>query len=149
MFKQTIIRAALGATLGVAIAYVITVIISVIYADGYFHPVVPTLTEQFGGELNAVLFQTALAAIHGATTGAASMIWNIERWSLAKQTGIFFLALSAITLPISCLAHWMPRSTTGFLIYIAIFIVIYVKICAANYFFWRTHIKKINEKISR
>jgi len=149
MLKQVILRAALGAPIGVALAYVITVIISVSMGDGYLHPVVPSLAEQFGGELNAVLFQTALAALHGAGAGAASMIWEIERWSLARQTGAFFLALSAITLPISFLAHWMPRSVTGFLIYVAIFIVIYAKICATNYFFWRTHIKKMNENIPR
>jgi len=147
MFKQIFIRLALGAPLGVAMAYAVTVIISVAYGDSFYHPVAPALAEQFGGELNAVLFQTVLAGLYGASTGAASIIWNFERWSLAKQAGIFFLILLAISLPISYLAHWMPRSATGFLIYIVIFIMIYLKICVANYFFWSKKIKKMNDKL--
>ena len=133
MLKQIVKRGFLGIPLGIAISFIVTVIISLFINDGLYHPVVPALANQFGGELNAVVFQTALAASQGAAIGAATVIWDTEKWSLPKQTGIFFLVLSAIALPTAYLAHWMPRSGSGFLLYVAIFITTYMAICTINY----------------
>jgi purine-cytosine permease-like protein len=150
MLRQAVRRGLLGIPIGIAVTYVITIIISAAIGDGYFHPVVPALSEQFGNEINAVVFQTALSGLlYGAGVGAASVIWNIEKWSIAKQTGIFFIVLSAVALPTAYFAHWMPRTATGFLLYIVIFIALYIAVCAINYLIWRAQIKKMNEKIPR
>ncbi|MDR2182617.1 MAG: DUF3021 domain-containing protein [Clostridiales bacterium] len=149
MLKQAVKRGLLGIPLGIAVCFVITVIISLAIGDGYFHPVVPTLAEQLGSEINAVVFVTVLGGLLGALSRAASVIWSIESWGLAKQTGVFFIALLAIVLPISYLAHWMPRGIGGFLMFFAIFAAIYAAICIINYIVWSARVKKMNEKMPR
>ena len=149
MLKQAVKRGLFGIPLGISITFVITIIISLAVGDGYYHPVVPTLAGQFGGEIGAVVFQTVLAGLMWAVAWAASIIWDIEKWSYAKQTGVYFIIISVIMLPGAHLLHWIPRTFAGFLLYIVIFVVIYAIICTVNYVVWRAQIKKINSKIPR
>ena len=156
MLKQAVKRGLLGIPLGIGISFVITVIISVAVGDGLYHPVAQTLADQFDNQINAVVFQMVLSGLLGAGSYAASVIWDIEKWGLAKQTGLYFIALSAIMLPVAYFAHWMPRSAAGVLSYIAIFVVIFAVICTINYVVWRGRIavwrgriKKMNDKTPR
>ena len=147
MLKLALKRALMGTPIGMAMSYVITVIISLAMGDGLYHPVVPALADQWGSEINAVVFQFILSGLQGAAIGAVTIIWSMEKWSLAKQTGIYLILLSAIILPVAYFAHWMPRTTFGFILYIAIFVSIFITICVANYAIWRGKIKKMNKRV--
>ena len=83
-------RGLLGFPLGIAIGFVITVIISMCIGDGSFYPVTPELIDTMKNELNAVILQTILCGILGTGFAMASVIWEIDSWSLAKQSGIYF-----------------------------------------------------------
>ena len=89
MKKKLIGRGVIGFPVGIAIGYVITVIISICIGDGFFYPVTPELVNKMGSELNAVLIQTGLSGIMGTGFAMASVIWEIDSWSLAKQSGIY------------------------------------------------------------
>lgn len=77
----------------------------------------------------------------------ASVIWEIEDWSIAKQTGIYFGITSFLFLPISYLMHWIERSVIGFVSYIGVFLAIFIVTWVAQYFFWKNRINQINEKL--
>ena len=79
-----------------------------------------------GNELNAVILQTVLCGIMGSGFAMASVIWELDSWSLAKQSGIYFLIACIIMLPIAYIANWMKHSIAGVLSYVCIFIVIFV-----------------------
>ncbi len=147
MKKKLIQRGLLGFPLGIAIGYVITVIISAVVADGSFYPVTPELMEAVGNELNAVILQTALCGIMGSGFAMASVIWEIDSWSLVKQSGIYFAIACAVMLPIAYIANWMQHSVSGVLSYIGIFIAIFVFVWLAQYFAWKSKIKKMNDKV--
>ena len=115
MKKKLIGRGVIGFPVGIAIGYVITVIISICIGDGFFYPVTPELVNKIGSELNAVLLQTGLSGIMGTGFAMASVIWEIDSWSLAKQSGIYFAIACVIMFPISYFANWMPHSTAGIL----------------------------------
>lgn len=144
MFKETVKRGALGFPLGICIGYVVTLMISLAVGDGSYHPFVPSLIEGFGSEIAAVLFQTALCGVLGAAFGASSVIWEMEKWSIAKQTAIYFLIVSIVMLPIAYLAHWMDHSIAGFFFYFAIFAGMFLVIWVIQYFIWRNKIKGMN-----
>jgi hypothetical protein len=145
--KKTIIRRGLlGFPLGIAIGFVITVIISVYIGDGLFHPVTPELIKTMDNELNAVIFQTILCGIMGTGFSAASVIWEMDSWSLARQSVTYFMIACVIMFPISYSANWMRHSTGGILSYIAIFIVIFILAWLIQYFIWKSKINKINDK---
>lgn len=147
MLKKTIGRGALGFPLGVCIGYVITICISVVLATGEYSPCVPALADELGSELAAVILQAALCGILGAAFAAASVIWEMEKWSLAKQTGIYFLVVSLAMLPIAYLARWMEHSLAGFLLYFGLFVAIFVVVWIIQYLVWKSKIKHMNASI--
>ena len=145
MKKKLICRGLLGFPLGIAIGHLISVIVSICIGDGLFYPVNPELVRAAGSELNAIVLQTALAGCMGAGFAMASVIWEIDSWSLAKQSGVYFAIACALMFPISYFANWMPRSTGGILSYIGVFLVIYIVCWLAQYCLWKRKIRKMND----
>ena len=148
MLKKAIKLGFLSIPAAVFMGYVITIIISLAVGDGYYHPVAPGLTEQFDSQIAAVVFQTALLAIWGLVTGAASVIWRMEKWSLAQQTGIYFLILSIPAFIIGYAAHWIPGSIFGFVMYFGIFVAIFAGVWIVSYLMMRGKIRKMNGKLA-
>ena len=149
MKKKIIKRGLFGFPVGIAIGFVITIISSVCVRDGNFYPVTPELIETMGNEVNAVILQTVLCGIMGTGFAMASVIWELDSWSLAKQSGIYFLIACIIMLPIAYIANWMEHSISGFLSYVGIFVAIFVAVWLAQYLIWKGKIKKMNELINK
>lgn len=147
MKKKLIQRGLLGIPLGIAIGHIITVIISIIIGDGLFYPVRPESVKIIGNELNAVVVQTVFSGIVGACFGMASVVWEIDSWSLAKQSGIYFAIACIIMFPISYFANWMPRSIAGIISYVGIFVGIFIFSWLIQYFVWKKRIREVNAGI--
>lgn len=145
MKKKLLGRMLLGFPMGIAIGYMITIAISLAFADGYYSPCVPVLIETIGSEIGAVLLQAVLCGILGSAFSASSLIWEIEEWSIAKQTSIYFLITSLVMMPVAYLARWMEHSVWGFLSYFGIFAGIFVFVWFIQYVGYKQKIKKINE----
>ena len=145
MKNQMIKRGLVGFPVGIAIGFVITLIISACIRDGSYYPVTPELIGSMGNELNAVILQTVLCGIMGSGFAMTSVIWELDSWSLAKQSGIYFLIACIIMFPIAYIANWMKHSIAGVLSYVCIFIVIFVVVWIAQYLSWKRKIKRMNE----
>lgn len=144
MKEKMLKRGLLGLPIGIAIGHIITLIISAGFGDGGYYPVTPELIGAMGSALNAVILQTVLCGIMGAGFAAASVIWELDSWSLAKQSGVYFLTASLLMLPIAYAANWMEHSLAGFLSYAGIFAAIFVAVWLTRYFSWKQKIKKMN-----
>lgn len=142
-------RGLFGLPTGIAIGFVITLIISACIGSGSFYPVTPELIDTIGNELNAVILQTVLCAIMGMGFAAASVIWELDSWSLAKQSGVYFLIISVIMLPIAYVTNWMKHTVLGILSYVAIFAAIFVVVWLSQYLLWKRKIKKMNALVSK
>ena len=149
MKKKIFLRAVLGFPVGVTIGYFITILISLTLADGYYSPYVPELVETAGNEIRAVLLQAVLCGLLGAGFAASSVIWEIESWGLAKQTGVYFTVISLIMLPIAYVTYWMEHSIQGFLSYFGIFVGIFVFIYIIELFVGTRIVKRMNAKLSK
>ncbi len=149
MKKKIIMRGLLGLPTGIAIGFVITLIISACIGNGSFYPVTPELIDTMGNELNAVILQTVLCAVMGVGFAAASVIWELDSWSLAKQSGIYFMIISVIMLPIAYVTNWMKHTALGVLSYVAIFVAIFIIAWLSQYLLWKRKIKKMNALVSK
>lgn len=149
MKKKIIMRGLLGLPTGIAIGFVITLIISACIGNGSFYPVTPELIDTMGNELNAVILQTVLCAVMGVGFAAASVIWELDSWSLAKQSGIYFMIISVIMMPIAYVTHWMKHTALGVLSYVAIFVAIFIIVWLSQYLLWKRKIKKMNALVSK
>ena len=149
MQRKLILRGLFGFPVGVAIGFVITIIISVCVGDGSFYPVTPELIVTMGNELNAVILQTVLCGIMGAGFAMASVIWEMDSWSLAKQSGIYFSVACIVMLPIAYVTNWMKHTVGGILAYVGIFVVIFLVVWLIQYSAWKRKIKKMNDSIKK
>ncbi len=102
-----------------------------------------------GSEIRVVLLQTGLCGLLGAGFGACSVIWQLEHWSLVKQTGIYFLAVSLLMLPIAYLTYWMEHTLLGFLSYFGLFALIFLLVWAVQFWAGRRRVRKMNEQLHR
>ncbi len=105
------------------------------------------MTKICGNEMNAVLVQTIAGILYGAMFGGTSLIWEMEHWSLLRQTITHLIIVSVTTLPIAYLMHWMAHSIFGMLAYMGTFFVIYVIIWVSIYLSIRNKLDKINAKV--
>ena len=147
MKKKILLRGILGFPIGLAIGYTITIILSLIFANGYYSPCVPELTVIMKSEINAVMLQAFLCGILGTGFAACSVIWEIERWGIVKQTGIYFLIISVIMMPIAYVTYWMEHSLKDMLCYFGIFAFIFAVIWIIQYFIAKKEVKKLNENL--
>lgn len=147
MKKKIIKRGLLGFPLGIAIGFVITVIISVCVGDGSFYPVTPELIDTMGNELNAVVLQTVLCGIMGMGYAIASVIWDIDSWSLARQSGVYFAIACIVMFPIAYIANWIKHDAVGILSYAGIFVAIFIFVWLIQYLVWKDKVKRMNDGI--
>lgn len=149
MKKKIIMRGLFGLPMGIAIGFVITLVISAFIGNGSFYPVTPELIDMMGNELNAVILQTVLCAVMGMGFAAASVIWELDTWNLAKQSSIYFLIISVIMLPIAYVTNWMKHTVLGVLSYVGIFVAIFIIVWLSQYLLWKRKIKKMNAFVSK
>ena len=149
MKKRLLKRGLFGFPVGIAVGFVITLMISACVGDGSFYPVTPELIDSMGSELNAVALQTALCGLMGTGFAMASLIWELDSWSLARQSGVYFALACMIMLPVAYIANWMEHSLGGFLAYVGIFVAIFLAVWLAQYLSWKRKIRKMNERVGK
>ena len=149
MKKKVILRCLLGAPIGLALSYLITVVISLAVADGNFYPVVPELIQDCGSEINAVLLQTVCSLLYGAAWAGASVIWEMESWSLLRMTVTHLAVCSLATFPIAYFMRWMAHDVSGILLYFGIFFVIYLFIWLTQYGAMCRRVRQMNDRVKR
>ncbi len=147
MKRKAALRGFLGFPIGIAIGYSITILISLVWGKGYYAPCVPELISSMGSEISAVVFQALLCGVLGAGFGAGSVIWEIEEWSIMKQTGIYFAVVSVIMLPIAYVSYWMEHTIAGFLSYLGIFALIFAFVWMVQFMIGKHNVRKMNENL--
>lgn len=147
--KEAFVRGLAGFPTGIMIGYILSIVFSLMYADGSFHLVAPSLIEKIGNELNAVIFQTILCGVIGSAFSAGSVIWEIDSWSIAKQSAVYFLVGGLALLPIAYLTDWMEHSVKGAIRYFIVFVVIFAVIWIVKYLILRSKIKHLNGELKK
>lgn len=149
MKKQIFLRGFLGFPIGILIGYIITIVISLKWGHGNYIPCIMELVEIMGSQINAVILQTLLCGLIGSSFSVSSLIWEVDKWSIFKQTGIYFSITSIVMMPIAYFLYWMEHSFWGVISYFGIFIVIFIIVWIIKYCIWRIRIIKINKKLHK
>lgn len=149
MKRNIILRGLIGFPIGITIGYLISIINSLIWADGYYSPCVPELISVMGNEINAVLLQALLCGLLGVGFSGGSVIWEVERWSIVVQTGVYFAVTALIMMPIAYFMYWMEHSLKGFLSYFGIFVLIFVIVWIVQYMIGKRIVKNLNTNLHK
>lgn len=147
MKKKLLFRSLLGAPIGVSVSLIITIIISLCTGHGEYYPAPHALMDWCGSEVAAVIVQLICSLAVGAIGGGSSVIWDMEKWSLTKQTLIHFAVLVIGFVPVSYVLNWMPHYLYGALGYIGAFIAVYLIMWLSIYFSVKAKIKKMNKRL--
>lgn len=148
MKNKIIFRSLLGAPIGVTVSLIITIIFSLCLGQGEYFPVPHELIDWCSGnETTAVILQFVCSLIVGAVCGGSSVIWEIEKWSLLKQTLIHFAVIVVPFFGIGYVMNWMPHFLYGALCYVGGFIAVYLIMWLSIYFSIKSKIKKMNKQL--
>ncbi len=147
MKKKIFARCLMGAPIGLSICTVITILFSLIYGNGEYFAAPHDLIAECGSEIKAVILQTLLGSVYGAIWGGASVIWEMEDWSLLKTTLIHLCICSLASFPIAYLLQWMPCNLLGAGCFFGIFFVIYSFIWLSRYSSIKKQVEKMNSKL--
>ena len=133
--KKGLKRAVYGITVGVFINQVIFAIIA--------------LNKGLQGtvEVNMMFNQFIISSILGFGIGAVSIVFDIEHWSLLKQTIVHFIGYAFIYFPIAIYGEWMPKGNIARVKFGAFYVIIYI----VAWFIWKAYLKRktieINKKL--
>ena len=147
MKKKILIRSLLGAPIGVTVSLIITIIFSLSMGHGEYFPAPHELIDWCGNEVTAVIVQIICSLFVGAVCGGSSVFWEIEKWSLLKQTAVHFAVLAVPFFGVGYVMNWLPHHLYGALGYIGGFIAVYVIMWCSIYFSIRSKIKKMNKQL--
>ncbi len=147
MKKKLLFRCLIGAPIMITISLVITIIISLCTGHGEFYAAPHELMDLCGSPVVAVIVQTICSALLGAIIGGSFLIWDIEKWSLLKQTLVHFAVMAVPSFPLAYLLNWLPHYLYGALGYIGAFILMYIIIWLVMYFSTKNKIKKMNKQL--
>ena len=143
--KEAVKRAIMGFIYGVFIGQTILILESLMARDGNFYPVAASLVELAGTKIGAVIIQYCLTGIIGTTFAATTVIFEMDNWSLLRQTIIHFIITSIVMYIAGFLCGWFPHKLSSTLIWFGIFIVIYVIFWISFSSYYKNKVKKMNE----
>lgn len=145
--KKIISRVLYSFPIGISCSVGISLLLSLLFGEGKYYPFAASLVFFTGSEVKAMLLQTMLSGILGSVFGGMSFIWEIERWSILKQTAVYFLSVSIPMMGISYLLYWMEHSLNGFLLYFLIFVMVFFVVWLFNFAIYWFKVRGINEEL--
>ena len=145
--KEAVKRAIMGFMYGVFIGQTILILESLMARDGNFYPVAASLVELAGTKIGAVIIQYFLTGLIGTTFAATTVIFEMDSWSLLRQTILHFIITSIVMYIAGFLCGWFPHKLSSTLIWFGIFIVIYVIFWISFSSYYKNKVKKMNEAL--
>ena len=145
--KKIVSRVLYSFPIGIFCSVGISLFLSLLFGEGKYYPFAASLVFFTGSEVKAMLLQTMLSGILGSVFGGMSFIWEIERWSILKQTAVYFLSVSIPMMGISYLLYWMEHSLNGFLLYFLIFVMVFFVVWLFNFAIYWFKVRRINQEL--
>lgn len=149
MLNKIIKRALFGFATGVFIGQTILIIESLFIGDGNFYPVTPYLAAHASSKLAAVIIQYFVTAFIGSAFAAGSVIFEMDKWSLLKQTVLHFIISSLAMYFAGFICGWFPHNLISSLIWFGVFIIIYIVFWFSFYSYYKAQVRKINESLMK
>ena len=145
--KKIVSRVLYSFPIGISCSVGISLLLSLIFGEGKYYPFASPLVLFTGSEVKAMLMQTILSGILGSVFGGMSFIWEMERWSILKQTAVYFLSVSIPMMGISYLLYWMEHSLSGFLLYFLIFVMVFIVVWFFNLAVYWFKLRRMNRDL--
>lgn len=140
------LRAAIGVPIGVTIGIVIELVVSALYGGDYV-PGTPAFLATFANVHAAVAVERVVFALLGAVMGAVSVVFELEKFSLARATITHMMVVVVSLLGAAWYLRWVPAGwpLVGF---IGVAAGVYGCIWAGMWVRIRAQIRQANRRLS-
>lgn len=145
--KEVAKRASLGFMIGVFIGQTILILESLMMRDGNFYPFTTGLLELAGTKIGAVVIQYFITGIIGSMFAGTSVLFEIDEWSLLRQTATHFIISSIVMYIAGFISGWFPHTVRSTIIWFVVFIVIYIIFWTSFTLYYKNKVQKINEAL--
>lgn len=99
--------------------------------------------------LREALPHLLLGGIYGAVACGSSIVYDIEKWSIARATATHFLFVFALYFLIVITMDWFRLDDPGFWILIAAMAVVYILIWLFQCLAYKRKIREMNNDLAR
>ena len=100
-------------------------------------------------ETGSRIFYYVISFLHGAICMGSAVIYDIERWSVARTTITHFLITLTSFYILGMLQHWLVFFSPVFWIITICFVVAYFIVWAIIYIRYRRAVREMNEELRK
>lgn len=147
MLKNAIIRGINSFMYAIAVNVLLAFVITAIVNEPGFVPVVPDYAAHFDSNITALLLQFILIGLTSAAFGTGSVIMEFERWSLLKQSIVYFIVTTVIWVPVSIFCWGIDKYSTAFISILTSYVSSYVITWLIQFRLCKKSVTKINQKL--
>ena len=144
MLERVIKRALLGYFLGMIMGNVI----AFLSTSDPGRIVSKELIELTGSETMAVILQTVLGGLIGATGFGGTLLYEIESWSMIKTMLVHFTLITAVFVPVCFILHWVG-SVLEMLMLVGFMLLGYMIIWLIMFCIYRSQVRELNTMQSK
>ena len=149
MMRRILNRFFFGMPFGITYGLLITLGYSYGRGNIIYHPAEARFAEHFSSNLNVLLVSIILWALIGSLFSVTTMLFEIETWSLARQTLTHFALTVSGFMILAYLAGWYPLDLISIASEIFVFIIIYFVIWGSSMLRAKRNVDAINRKINK
>ncbi|MBP5332035.1 MAG: DUF3021 domain-containing protein [Lachnospiraceae bacterium] len=100
-------------------------------------------------DTGTIVFYYVISFLHGAICMGTAVIYDIERWSVARTTITHFLITLTSFYILGTLQHWLVFFSTTFWIITVCFVVAYFIVWAIINFRYRKAVREMNDELKK
>ena len=147
--KKFVVHLVVGFIVGAAIGNLIAFLMSVFTGEhGETYNIVATQLAEKIGLAGAIVLQTFLCGLFGLGSIGGMLLYEIDKWSLAKATIVHYVLIEGCFVGCSLILYWFPMQFIYYAISIGAMTVGFIIIWLFMYFAWKKEVKKMNEELN-
>ena len=147
MIKSALKRGLNSFIYAVAINVILAFVIMAIVDQPDFVPLVPDYVAYFESKYVALLLQIILIGMTSAVFGAGSVILEVERWSLLKQSLIYFIVTTIVWVPVSMFCWRVDKYPVAGISIMLSYTFSYLVTWIIQYYMCKKSVAEINQKL--
>ncbi|GAW64445.1 hypothetical protein FC65_GL001188 [Ligilactobacillus acidipiscis DSM 15836] len=138
-----------GMPFGITYGLLVTLGYSYGRGDTFYQPAEARFAEHFSSNLDVLLISIILWALFGSLFSVTALVFEIERWSLARQTLTHFATTVSGFMIIAYFAGWYPLDLASITSEIFVFVIIYLVVWGYSMLRAKRSVDAINKKIKK
>lgn len=143
MPTKVLSRAAIGFVVGMLMG--VLVVLAESFAAGGTIQLPQTLLDTTGSEAGALLAQMLLSGVYGIVPMAGTVLYELDKWGLAKQAIVHYMSYMLTFLVVGTLAGWFVPTLVVVGVFAGSFALCHLVIWLIMFMRYKAEVRRLNE----